>query len=352
MPLLCSQVPRDAMRTILGFELDNERRTGQEKRKVANVSGRPKVWGSPIRGCVSRIINTPLPQSGMPRVAGIARGKPSFPVVTCARRHRRLRFIGRGGRALTGVTFPLHHWSASDILNMAGSLIQRHPLQRLASPSRSLSALVHLVGLSSFFWAFKYNEAYGWHFQYLTVIGLTLSTLTFLVGLSADITLSRRLFLVKNILSVCSTPLEVLISVLYWGLRLIDEKLVIPENVIIPLHADLAFHATPSVVMMIDLLFLSPPWTITIVPALMISVTIAFGYWFWVEQCFAANGWYPYPIFEVLSIKGRIGLFTLSAVIMALSTVTLKWLVGRINGFGHPMKLESRPGDIKRKQGL
>ncbi|KAK9853422.1 hypothetical protein MYU51_006513 [Penicillium brevicompactum] len=238
---------------------------------------------------------------------------------------------------------------------MAVPLINRHPLQRLPSPSRGISALVHLAGLSSFFWAFKYmhenpnqaNQAYGWHFQYLTVIGLTLSTLTFTVGLLADITLSRRLFLVKNLLSICSAPLEVLISVLYWGLRSVDERLVIPEWVVIPLHADLSFHATPSVVMLIDLLFLSPPWTITVFPALVVSSTIAFGYWFWIEQCFAVNGWYPYPIFEALPTEGRIGLFTLSAAVMALSTITLKWLHGRVNGFGNQAKPESRPGDIR-----
>lgn len=72
------------------------------------------------------------------------------------------------------------------------------------------------------------NEAYGWHFQYLTVIGLTLSTLTFIVALLADITLSRRLFLAKNLLSVCSAPMEVLISVLYWGLRVVSKTYHVP----------------------------------------------------------------------------------------------------------------------------
>ena len=66
------------------------------------------------------------------------------------------------------------------------------------------------------------NEAFGWHFQYLTVIGLGLSTLTFACGLLADVTLSQRLFLAKNLLSVCSCPMEVLISVLYWGLRMVS----------------------------------------------------------------------------------------------------------------------------------
>jgi len=76
------------------------------------------------------------------------------------------------------------------------------------------------------------NEAYGWHFQYLTVIGLSLSTLTFIFAILADVTLSRRLFLIKNLLSVCSAPLEVLISVLYWGLRLVS----IPYGMCLP-HA-------------------------------------------------------------------------------------------------------------------
>lgn len=69
------------------------------------------------------------------------------------------------------------------------------------------------------------NEAYGWHFQYLTVIGLSLATLTFAAGLLADLTLSPRIFLVKNLLSICSTPLEVLIGFLYWGLRLVGSNL-------------------------------------------------------------------------------------------------------------------------------
>ncbi|CAG8907459.1 unnamed protein product [Penicillium salamii] len=248
-----------------------------------------------------------------------------------------MRFIGRGSRA--GVLEFPSIGALRYTLNMADSLIHRHPLQRLPSPSRGISALVHLVGLSSFFWAFKYmhenpnqaNQAYGWHFQYLTVIGLTLSTLTFFVGLLADITLSRRLFLVKNILSICSAPLEVLISVLSmsdwsspngWSFRFMPVR----SNIRAFSHydanfvLDLSFHATPSIVMLIDLLFLSPPWTITVLPALMVSGTIAFGYWFWIEQCFAVNGWYPYPIFEALPTEGRIGLFTLSAVVMALST--------------------------------
>ena len=74
------------------------------------------------------------------------------------------------------------------------------------------------------------NESYGWHFQYLTIIGLALATFTCIAGALADITLSPRLFHVKNVLSMCAAPLECLVSGLYWGLRAIDPRLVVPEE--------------------------------------------------------------------------------------------------------------------------
>lgn len=83
-----------------------------------------------------------------------------------------------------------------------------------------------------------------------------------------------------------------------------------------------------------------------------LSGTIAFGYWFWVERCYSFNGWYPYPIFEQLPTYGRVALFSLSAIVMAGSTATLKWLHGRVNGFGVPIPAQSRSGDIKRADGL
>lgn len=54
---------------------------------------------------------------------------------------------------------------------------------------------------------------------------------------------------------------------------------------------DVGFHAVPSILLVVDLLFLSPPWTITVVPAMGISSVLAFGYWFWVELCYRHNGW-------------------------------------------------------------
>ncbi|KUJ22645.1 integral membrane protein-like protein [Mollisia scopiformis] len=233
-------------------------------------------------------------------------------------------------------------------------LMARHPLQRLSSPSRGVSAFVHTIGIISFTLSYKYlidfptmiNESYGWHWQYLTILGLTVAYATFVFGLLADITLSPKLFLIKNTLSLCSAPLEVLISILYWGISAIDKTLVVPPEIHIAPLADIGFHAMPSILLVIDLLFLSPPWTIHAIPAMGLSSTIAVGYWAWVEQCYRHNGFYPYPLFAALDTTQRIFLFTSAAMTMTGSTIMLQWLYGRVNGLRGAEK-RSTPNNIK-----
>lgn len=80
---------------------------------------------------------------------------------------------------------------------------------------------------------------WGGQYQFLTIIGLVFSILTFACGLLADLTLNRQLFELKNGLSVCSAPLEVLVSILYWGLCAIDKKLVVPPDLHLPFLPDM-----------------------------------------------------------------------------------------------------------------
>lgn len=126
-------------------------------------------------------------------------------------------------------------------------------------------------------------------FQFLTIIGLALALTSMVLGLLADVTHSRTLFKAKNVISVCSTPLEVLISVLYWGISLIDKRLLFPEELALPFLPDFGFHAMPALMLTLDLLFLSPPWTIQFQGAVMLSTVLAFGYWAWIEYCFSFN---------------------------------------------------------------
>ncbi|KAK4188354.1 FAR-17a/AIG1-like protein [Podospora australis] len=231
----------------------------------------------------------------------------------------------------------------------------RHPLQRLSSPSRSFSAVVHVAGLASYTYSFWFLQqfpnpvhfGFGSDFQFLSIIGLALSSATFVFALLADLTLNPRLFAVKNVLSVCSAPLEVLISVLYWSIRAIDKSLLMPPEIALPLLPDFAFHAVPAIMLALDLMLLSPPWTIKGYGAVTLSTTLAYLYWGWVEYCFSRNGWYPYPIFDMLSTWQRVLLFSVSALLMTGSTLALKWLYGRINGIEkfrkealHPLKAD------------
>jgi FAR-17a/AIG1-like protein len=133
--------------------------------------------------------------------------------------------------------------------------------------------------------------------------------------------------------------MSLLITLLYFSLHLIDPELVVPADLALPLPTDLSFHLNPIAFLLIDLLFLSPLWTITALPALALSSLIAALYYVWVERCYERNGFYPYPIFDLVGAKGRVGLFVGSAVCMAGGTVVLRVLQGRVlGGLGREMK--------------
>jgi FAR-17a/AIG1-like protein len=122
----------------------------------------------------------------------------------------------------------------------------------------------------------------------------------------------------------------------------IDPKLVLPEWAP-PLNplADLGFHLVPSVVMILDILFFSPPWTIGTFPAIGLTSSIAVVYWFWVEECYRYNGFYPYPIFDEAGYYGRLGLFTMSAVTMWLGIWAMRGLHGALNGKEIPGRVKN-----------
>jgi len=65
---------------------------------------------------------------------------------------------------------------------------------------------------------------------------------------------------------------------------------VVPPEVEISLYADVGFHAMPAILLTIDLLFLSPPWTLHALPAMGLSSVLAVLYWVWVEHCYKYNG--------------------------------------------------------------
>lgn len=95
----------------------------------------------------------------------------------------------------------------------------------------------------------------------------------------------------KNAIAVIATPLEVVISLLYWGIRFVDPQLLFQEDMVLPLGTDMGFHLAPAVFLTLDLVLFSPPWTIPAYGVMLLSTGLAFGYWYWVELCFSVNGW-------------------------------------------------------------
>lgn len=174
-----------------------------------------------------------------------------------------------------------------------------HALHRLATSQRSVSCTIHLTGLlffaASFVWlpniTNPLHNGFGGSYQFLTIIALTMSTITFGVGLLGDIFLCAPIFALKNKLSLCATPLDVLVSILYWTLHTIDKRLVIPPGHELPFIPDFGFHALPAVMLTLDFMLFGPHWSIKASTAMTLSLLLAVSYWTWVEYCFSRNRW-------------------------------------------------------------
>lgn len=232
--------------------------------------------------------------------------------------------------------------------------------------SRIPPIALHAAGLLSFSAVFAWlprvgnplHRGFGGSHQFLTIIGLSLSTATFSLGLLADVFPSRPLLsLLKTQLAVTVTPIEVLISVFYWSLRAVDKRLVVPPGHEVPFLVDVGFHAMPTALLTLDLLFLSPPWTIRPGESLALGAVSTASYFAWLEYCYTRNKWYiyqertaclatrglptninvlpkryPYPFLMKLSVSQKLALGAGSALFVSGSTMALKWTHRRILG--------------------
>ncbi|KAF5010363.1 hypothetical protein FDECE_3479 [Fusarium decemcellulare] len=203
---------------------------------------------------------------------------------------------------------------------------------------RSFAALFHAFGISSFVYSFYllttwesiYSPSFGWYFQLLTVIGLAASLVSFSFGILADVTLNHAFFDAKNATAILATPLEVVISVLYWTVRSYDPTLLMPEDMVIDFWPDVGFHLTPAVLLLLDFILLSPQLKITARGMMSLSTVSALAYWCWIELCFSRNGWYPYPMFDQYSTVQRLSFFIVSAGLLTASSSGLQWVHSKV----------------------
>lgn len=172
------------------------------------------------------------------------------------------------------------------------------------------------------------NESYGSHFQYLTVLGLCASLLAQTVSLFSVLTGSRLsvLVAVKKRLNFIAAPAELLISMLYWSLRAVDPQLLIDPKIdaLLPQWVDLSIHVYPAFVETVDVLFFTSRYRNSSVSAFTLFLAITALYWKWVHHTFSMNGFFPYPLLELLDQEKRAMLFVGATVILTLNFKALK----------------------------
>ncbi|EEB09368.2 fungal protein [Schizosaccharomyces japonicus yFS275] len=204
----------------------------------------------------------------------------------------------------------------------------------LSSPSRGLSLAIHLTSVTSFLWSFFWmfrngNEiilfSYGSFFQHLTVLSLLLSLITGVTASLSDIFLSKVLYEIKLLLQYVCCPLEMLVSFLYWGIALYDRGLLRPDEFEpAPLIFDLSVHIFPTIFLLFDYFFLSPPFKAPVKHFGVFFVLITAGYYYWVERCYVRNKFYAYPLLEYLSTHEKVLLFGFASALSLVFYTVLK----------------------------
>jgi hypothetical protein len=81
---------------------------------------------------------------------------------------------------------------------------------------------------------------------------------------------------------------------------------------------------------------------------LVLSTSVVFLYWFWIEVCYSYNGFYPYPLFALLTTYQRIGLFAVSGATMWVVGGALRALYAWVNGYETVEELEK----VKRAKNM
>lgn len=145
----------------------------------------------------------------------------------------------------------------------------------------------------------RVNDAYGWHFQMLTILTLTVAYVQFWVALISDFAPKSDLVRnAKRILLLIACPCETLVSVLYWPIKLYDASLLAPPELLalFPLSADMSMHAMPAILLLIETFAFSEAIETSNLRAATAYGLYAVGYYFWTERNARLNGWYPYPM--------------------------------------------------------
>lgn len=161
------------------------------------------------------------------------------------------------------------------------------------------------------------SSSFGGHLQFLTILSLVASLVRQLLSFLYLLTNLRTLNVIQSWLGLVTTPIEVVVTVLYWPLKIYKNNLVKDRRFGIKIDPELdrKCHLYPALYEFLSsTVFSTRRWVRgNLLPFLVFS-TVAGGYWTWVEYTFTINGFYPYPLLAVLSMPQK-------GVLVAASTI-------------------------------
>lgn len=181
-----------------------------------------------------------------------------------------------------------------------------------------------------------FRDSYGGYYQFLTILGLAISLVQECVAVLAVISGLQSINYVQDILLQLTSPLEVLISILYWSIKFVDESLVIdPRNKAKPGPTlDRMLHLWPAIMQCASaVLFPTRRWNASPLKAGAWFIACAYGYWLWVNEAYKHNGFYPYPLLAVLGPLHRAVLFGFAAMLVLVVYTLLQRLQRILNRY-------------------
>lgn len=137
------------------------------------------------------------------------------------------------------------------------------------------------------------------HYQFLTNIALCLSTLYFAVNFLYHYTTWPVIGRVKVYLSAVCLPLNFVVSIVYWGLRLLVPALIMTEKETIPLLLDIKIHVLPLLATATDYFAYMDRWDLSYATGYLFVSIFSGLYWFWLEYLIQDGASYPYPFLNV-----------------------------------------------------
>ncbi|KAI9467979.1 MAG: FAR-17a/AIG1-like protein [Benjaminiella poitrasii] len=159
-----------------------------------------------------------------------------------------------------------------------------------------------------------YALGFGGQYQYLTILGLTIATVAFALKIIRYF-IPQFSTVIYEIVTNIATPLEGLISVMYWTMILVDPHLLIPKDFPgIPLLLDCTLHLFPAVFLWIDFLAFDVEFKRSNAHVGVIYVFTVF-YFVWSWYCQNVNGYWAYPFLAEFSLLMRVNFFAGSGLL-------------------------------------